>query len=206
MLNLELRARFDEVRLAMERVRSGESESEKIWLPSGDTVTIHRDANAPIGIRIQTPSDARRPRSSSRTDSRWASSSPGPRSRVGSDWGREVLEAREYAACETRPSGYPSDLPFLPGCAVSVSLKRSEDGSRRARSAVWAGPPEPTRTLNRIKVQLQADGWDQVKTSQASTYVGNTLSSSFRKGQISRVLSLMVFGEFSQIMLFEKPE
>jgi len=206
MLNMELRARFDEVRLAMERVRSGESESEQIWLPSGDTVTIHRDATAPIGIRIHTPSDSRRHRPSSRTDSRWASSPPVSRTRGGSEWGREVLEAREYDACETRPPDYPGDLPFLPGCAVSVSLKRSEDGARRARSAVWANPPEPTHTLNRVKAQLQTDGWDQVKTSQASTYVGNTLSSSFRKGQVSRVLSLMVFGEFSQIMLFEKPE
>jgi hypothetical protein len=55
MLGTERRVKLDEVRLAMERVRSGESDFEQIGLPSGQTVTIQRDESAPLGIRIRTP-------------------------------------------------------------------------------------------------------------------------------------------------------
>ena len=51
----ERRERFDRVREAMERVRSGQSEREEIHLPSGDKVIIHRDEGLPSKIRIQTP-------------------------------------------------------------------------------------------------------------------------------------------------------
>ena len=55
MLGTGRKAKLDDVRLAMERVRSGESAFEQIVLPSGGNVTIHRDESAPIGVRIQTP-------------------------------------------------------------------------------------------------------------------------------------------------------
>lgn len=244
MLDLELRARFDEVRLAMERVRSGRSDSEQIWLPSGETVFIRRDASAPIGIRIQTPFAPMERRPRYRSDSSWGSSRPGPRihgpaeevssgdapseadgpgdsgsamgaaprSKSHASFGgsrghkqKEPLETRGYPAADERPPDYPTDLPFLPRCAVSVSASRSPDGARRTRSAVWADPPEPSRTLEELKAQLRAAGWKEAQISQASTYMGRTFSSSFQRGGATRVLSLVAFGEFSQILLFEKP-
>lgn len=66
----EQSAKLDEVRLAMERVRSGESDFEQIGLPSGQTVTIHRDDSTPIGIRIQTPVVPRIRRKAPRVDIR----------------------------------------------------------------------------------------------------------------------------------------
>jgi hypothetical protein len=226
MLDVELRARFDEVRLAMERVRSGRSDSEQIWLPSGETVFIRKDLSAPIGIRIQTPFAPMERRPRYRADAGGESPVPGVRkhgpaaeppsggapSEAGEAGGsrrrgeHEELETRGYEAAEERPPGYPDDLPFLPHCGVSVSTGRSPEGANRTRSAVWADPPDPSRTLEELKAELRAAGWNQVKVSQASTYMGRTFSSSFRRGGVTRVLSLLAFGEFSQILLFERPE
>jgi hypothetical protein len=66
----EQNAKLDEVRLAMERVRSGESDFEQIALPSGQTVTIHKDDSTPIGIRIRTPVVPRIRRKALRVDLR----------------------------------------------------------------------------------------------------------------------------------------
>jgi len=241
MLNMELRARFDDVRLAMERVRSGESDIEQIGLPSGDSVTIHRDTDAPIGIRILTADSPPRVSSFPRDDPRWGTllrrypvgtdpesfpqadaapagsaapdspKTPGdavPGARSSYDFVPEegTPVAQIFGPSEVRPQDYPDDLPFLPGCAVSVSFARSKDGSRRARNAVWARPPEPTRTLEKFKAYMRNEGWEQLKTSQASNYMGETLSCSFRKGGVQRVLSFMAFGEFHQIMLFENTD
>jgi len=46
---------LDVVRLALERVRSGESGFEEIKLPSGAWLRIYSDESSPIGVRIQTP-------------------------------------------------------------------------------------------------------------------------------------------------------
>jgi hypothetical protein len=53
---------------------------------------------------------------------------------------------------------------------------------------------------------MRGEGWEQVKTSQTSSYMGDTLSCSFRREGVQRVLSLMAFGEFHQIMLFENTD
>lgn len=253
MLLLEQKAKFDEVRLAMERVRSGESEFEQIGLPSGGRVTIQRDETAPIGIRIQTPvrpnggrasprSDLRvrrvlrrhhvasgryRPRGPDHEDAvpgngngngngngqgngRSHSSGQDPHSHPGSSslssHEGETFRSRVFGPDRERPPEYPEDLPFLPQCTATVSVNRTENGLRPARNAVWAKPADPREALEGVKSQLREDGWEEGETSHASTYMGHTLSSTFTKGGIHRVLALMAFGEFTQIMLFENWE
>jgi hypothetical protein len=76
----------------MERVRSGESDFEQIGLPSGQTVTIHRDDSTPIGIRIQTPVVPRIRRKAPRVDFRR----------------RRMLRRAGVLAGRTRVGGSPS--------------------------------------------------------------------------------------------------
>lgn len=203
MLHTALSARFDEVRWAMERVRAGESRFERIGLPSGDQVTIHRDETTPIGIRIQT---ARKPGGvRPEPTSLEAPSGPGTLAPPEASPGEEVRRI-EFDPAAKRPAHYPDDLPFLPGQRVCVSHRALPGRPGRARSSVWTGLPDPNRALGVLLAQLQSRGWEEWKTSHNESYMGHTLTCFFKLGSAQRVLSLMVFGEFSQIMLFERME
>lgn len=201
MLQTGVSARFDQVRWAMERVRAGESKLERIGLPSGDQVTIYRDETAPIGIRIQTagkPGGARRGPTSLK-----GPSGPGALGPAEASPGEEIRR-REFGPTEERPWDYPDDLPFLPGHGVCVSHRALPGRPGRTRSSVWTGLPDPNRVLGALISQLQMQGWEEWKTSHNESYMGHTLSCFFKMGRAQRVLSLMAFGEFSQIMLFER--
>jgi len=201
MLDTALSARFDEVRWAMERVRAGQSQVERIGLPSGDQVTIHRDETTPIGIRIQT---ARKPGGVPRQPTPMeAPSGPGTLGSTEASTGEDVRRI-EFGPAAKRPPNYPDDLPFLPGIRVCVSHRALPGRPGRTRSSVWTGLPDPNRALGALISQLQVRGWEEWKTSQNESYMGHTLSCFFRMGRAQRVLSLMEFGEFSQIMLFDR--
>jgi len=130
MLGIERRVRLDEVRLAMERVRSGESDFEQIGLPSGHTVTIQRDESSPLGIRIQTPAGPgvirrgpqegfrrRRMLRRSGVAASWVQSRD-PQRPEGSLVGGEAIRLAQDAAM-------PHALPVEPGQKGSVSRVRS---------------------------------------------------------------------------------
>jgi hypothetical protein len=236
MSDPERTERFDRVREAMERVRSGESEREEIRLPSGDKVTIHRDERFPSGIRIETP--ARHPSPSLDDPHRRAvfpkvsATAQGIGSR-GSDGEGMVLEegdtirlagdggghrgltaqsaqagksfrAQAFGPAEERPPKYPADLPFIQNCSVSISVFGSEDGLEEARNAAWMRLSDPQGTLEQIKAQLRESGWAEEEVSQGSGYGGHTRTSLFTREGVERAVALISFGEFSQIMLFER--
>jgi len=239
MMDSEGRARLDQVRLAMERVRSGESEREEIQLPSGDRVTIHRDEAFPNGIRIETPGAPHGQGPSPLDDpERWAMmervreasllvrSGASEEEEVELDGGRRVrivrdgdgpqeftiessregkiFRARAFGPAPVRPAGYPDDLPFLSNCAVSISVIRSEDGSDGGRNVAWMKPEDLRSALEMVKSHLRENGWEEGEESRGSTAMGTTTTFPFLRNGVERVVSLMSFGEFSQIMLFEK--
>jgi hypothetical protein len=230
----EQHAKLDEVRLAMERVRSGESDFEQIGLPSGQTVTIQRDESTPIGIRIQTPVVSRIGRKAMGVDFRrrrmlrrgGVAAGGSPPADVGQG-GVEAMEGvepphvypglagdpvqeglllrvRSFPPSEDCPTEYPEGLPFLPNLSVSVSVGISKDGTGRAMNAAWMKPADPGSALEEIRGQLRAGGWEERGASQASTFMGHTRTWTFEKGRLQRALVLMDFGKVSQIMLFER--
>ncbi len=189
---------FDAVRAAVERVRSGRSTAEEIDLPSGDKVLIQRDSTMAAGVRIDTPNGP-------------AEANPvvlpGLRERRGvqgpeADLGR--CRSQAFGPSKTRGAEYPKDLPFLPDCATSISIMESECGRVVARNAAWIRPADPLSALAEIKAQLRGSGWEEGETTQASSYMGQTFSSTFAKRGMSRTVALMAFGDICQIMLFEK--
>jgi len=239
MMDPEGRARLDQVRLAMERVRSGESEREEIELPSGDKVTIHRDETFPNGFRIETPGaphghgpsplddpERRAMMERVREASLRVRSGASEEEEVVLDGGQRVrivrdgdgpqgftiestregkiFRARAFGPAPERPAGYPDDLPFLADCAVSISVIEGEDGSEAGRNIAWMKPEDPPSALETVRSHLREDGWEEGEESRASTVMGTTTTFPFLKDGVERVVSFMAFGEFSQIMLFEK--
>ena len=49
----ELQKKLQAVQAAMERVRSGESDTEEVEVPSGGRVRLSRDQEAPTGVRVE---------------------------------------------------------------------------------------------------------------------------------------------------------
>ncbi len=175
MTSPEQKAMMDGIRAASERIKSGASREEEIRLPDGEVVRLSRDEEAPEGFSIE--------------------SSKGGRS----------FSARAFGPLSQRPSSYPPDLPFIPQCAVSISVIRNTDGTEEARNAAWMRPVDPEATLDAIARQLQEMGWEKGESTSAATPVGDTRTLLFEKDGSERAVTLMNFGENSQIMLFEKP-
>lgn len=229
------RERFDRVREAMGRVRSGESDREDIWLPSGDKVTIYRDPGLPSGVRIETPRrypppppDGARggvvlagdPESGRRMTFGVAEGEDAPPEGEGSSptipggegeegaWGpvQEGMSFRVQAfeRAGERPPEYPTDLPFLPNCSVTISAFGFEGGSTKARNVAWMKLGHSEGMLEEIKAQLRESGWREGDPPQEAGYAGHIRTSLFTREGVERAVALIAFGEFSQIMLFER--
>jgi hypothetical protein len=232
----ERRERFDRVREAMEKVRSGQSDREEIGLPSGDKVIIHRDERLPSKIRIQTPG---RHRPHSLDDPRLGATAAeistaaeggrpeesyggavtpeiGGKARASQDGeeaggsdGRLVqmgisFRARAFGPGEERPPGYPADLPFVPDSTTTISSFGSEDGFEEARNVAWMKLSDPESAMRGIEAQLRGSGWKEADSPRASSSLGHIRTSLFTRQQVERVVALIAFGGFSQIMLFER--
>jgi hypothetical protein len=232
----ERRERFDRVREAMERVRSGQSDREEIDLPSGDKVIIHRDEGLPSKIRIQTPGrhsphalGDRRPGATSaeistaadRTRPRGSADEAVPleiggATRQGPDGGEAggsdggglqigiSFRAQAFGPGEERPLDYPVDLPFVPHSTATISTFGSEDGVQEARNVAWMKLSDPDSAMKEIEAQLRGSGWKEADSPRGPPYLGRIRTSLFTRQRVERVVALIAFGEFSQIMLFER--
>ena len=114
------------------------------------------------------------------------------------------FRVRSFPPADEMPPKYPEGFPFLRNLAVSISVGRSEDGIERPRNAAWMRPADPRRALEEIREQLRAGGWEEGETCHASTFMGQTRTWLFQRGEVHRVVVLMDFGKVSQIMLFER--
>jgi hypothetical protein len=232
----ERRERFDRVREAMERVRSGESDREEIGLPSGDKVIIHRDEGLPSKIRIQTPGRHRPhalddprlgvtsaefsaaaeraepgesdgesvPPESGRTTGQGQDRGEAGESAGGLDRMGISFRARAFGPGEERPPDYPADLPFVPHSTATISTFGSEDGVEEARNVAWMKLSDPESATKEIEAQLRGSGWKEAESPRAPPLLGRIRTSLFTRQRVERVVALIAFGEFSQIMLFER--
>jgi hypothetical protein len=223
----ERRERFDRVRAAMERLRSGQSDREEIGLPSGDKVIMQRDEGLPSKIRIHTPGRHRphalddprlgatpaeastvaehaRPRESDRETL--------PPESEGETHGSDgevagtgtSFSARAFGPGEARPPAYPADLPFIPHSTATISAFGSEEGVVEARNVAWMKLSDPKSVMKEIEAQLRGSGWKEADAPPAPPFLGHMRTSLFTRQQVERVVALIAFGELSQIMLFER--
>ncbi len=68
----------------------------------------------------------------------------------------DAFSTTMYAPGPDRPSGWPADVPFLPGVAGSLTLFERAD---RGCSVQWFHVPDPSAALNDLAEQCVADGW-----------------------------------------------
>lgn len=166
----ERKKMFLEAGAAAERVRSGEVDSVDVELPNG-TMRISRDAENPGGVRVET---------------------------VGDDV-RAAVTARTYPAVTLRPAAYPDTLPFLVGCAASVS----EVGGGRMRSTVWMKPDDPEEAFEEVRRQVLAMGWEEGESIPLVQGMGPKRRIVFEREGNEGTLTSLALGEVAQIMWTE---
>jgi len=165
---------MERMKAASQRVRSGEAEVEELTLSGGEVVRISMDSEIAGAFSVESH-------------------------REGSRFLAQTIEAPEEM-----PSGYPEDLPFVPGASVSISTISPADGSTAPRTVAWMNPPDVDAALAAIKSSLQNSGWGKGEKSVGATLHGPTTSWTFSRGQDTRQLIVMAFGPVSQILMVEK--
>ena len=88
--NPEIKERLQQFKDIAARLRSGDSDSEELSLPSGDTVRFARDPDTEGGMTVESGD------------------------------GKMSMRLQPFEASPARPPAYPEDLPFVPDCAVSI--------------------------------------------------------------------------------------
>ena len=88
--NPEIRERLHRFKEIAARLRSGDSDSEELSLPSGDTVRFTRDPVTEGGMTVESGD------------------------------GKLSMRLQPFGPSPTRPLTYPEDIPFVPDCAVSI--------------------------------------------------------------------------------------
>ena len=86
----EIKERLEQFKEIAARLRSGDSESEELSLPSGDTVRFTRDPDTEGGMTVESGD------------------------------GTMSMRLQPFEASPTRPPTFPEDVPFVPDCAVSI--------------------------------------------------------------------------------------
>lgn len=86
----ETKARLEQFKDIAARLRSGDSDSEEVSLPSGDTIRFTRDPDTEGGMTVESGD------------------------------GKMSMRLQPFEASPTRPPTYPEDIPFVPDCAVSI--------------------------------------------------------------------------------------
>jgi hypothetical protein len=226
---------IERFKAAMERVRSGESESETVELGSG-TVCLKPDPDSPNGLRIEAIEgeglESGRPAMdpkqkaffermretiermhSGETDSAELELPDGGTMRmtrdpetsgaftmVAGDGGFE-LRSVTFEAGESRPDGYPEDLPFLPGATVGLQTITGPD----VRTLQWFKLDDADGAFERIRGELEEDGWEGGEPGQVSTLYGRTTSVDYKRGDRIRSLLFTRGEEFSMLRLADRP-
>lgn len=157
---------------ATNRVRSGEVESAEITMPDGGVVRLARDDEVPGGFRVE--------------------------SRATEDG--KGLTGRSYPAAGVRPASYPEELPFLPGCAVSVS----EVASGRMRSAIWMKPDDPDAAFGEIHRMLLDMKWVERPSIQILLAPGQLRQGTYERSGREGTLLHQTFNDTDQIMWMER--
>jgi hypothetical protein len=86
----DIKERLQQFKDIAARLRSGDSDSEELSLPSGGTVRFVRDPDTEGGMTVESGD------------------------------GKMSMRLQPFEASPARPPAYPEDLPFVPDCAVSI--------------------------------------------------------------------------------------
>jgi hypothetical protein len=229
---------MDQFKAAAERVRTGETESEDLDLPSGRVRLIH-DPNAKNGMKIEVLETHPGETSREGTDPKSLEAmervkevmgrfkagdldsaeiplptgetmhltrddrSPGAFTIRSPEGGPNMLSI-PFDPSPSRPETYPDDLPFI--AETSAAYTELEGGEGEAfRTLTWFISHDPTPSLQELRAQLAAAGWDEMDESSTSTAFGNVTSIEFVSGEKKRAVVLSRYGEHSQLKLFEHP-
>lgn len=112
---------------AVARFRSGVSEEEAVKLPGGQILRMVRDPHQPLGMRIEgLPPGA----------------PPG-------------VEAVAFEPSESVPEGFPGDVPFVPGCRITITRMEEEEGL----GVSWYDVADVRRRFDEMHQRLTRAGW-----------------------------------------------
>lgn len=136
---------------------------------------------------------------------------PGPglqmRSEVFGEDGNAASVSTLYAPALEKPAGYPSELPFVPEFAVTVT---ELPGSGEPPMAQWWGVAEPRIIVDRIRRESMDQGWtveEAEQDSDAAALAGLSVSTEFvslTRGESTRTVIASQFGAQGMVALAER--
>lgn len=217
---------------AADRIRSGDSASEEVELPSG-RVRLSADPNTANGLKIEVletdpAADPRRPAPEMREAMERVKDIMG-RFRAGELDRAEIplpsgetmqltRDGRAPGAFTVRsPEGGPNmlSIPFDPGPSrpehypvdlpflPERSVALTEMEGEAFRALTWFVVGDPEESLHELRVQLVTEGWEEGEESNVSAAFGPVTSMEFGMGGKKRTVMLNRFGEHSQLKLIE---
>lgn len=217
---------------AADRIRSGNSESEEVELPSG-RVRLTPNPNTPNGLQIEVLDagaavDFRKPDPKMLEAMERVKDIMG-RFRAGELDSAEIplpsgetmeltRDGRSPGAFSVRsPAGGPNMLtiPFEPSPSrpehypgdlpflPEQSVALTEMEGESFRALTWFIVEDPDESLHQLRVQLVTEGWEEGEESNVSAIFGTVTSMEFGMGGKKRTVMLNRFGEHSQLKLIE---
>ena len=221
---------------AIERIRSGESDSEEVELPSG-RVRLTPEGASPTGIKIEVLGGAQ---------NGTAKIQPDPEMREAMERMKDIMgrfRAGELDAAEiplpsgetmrvTRDDRAPGaftvrspeggqtmrSIPFGPSSTrpedypedlpflAETVAGLTEVEGQEVRTLTWFKVPDPEESLGMLRSELAEDGWEELDESSFSMAHGTTVSIEFGKGALRRTVMLNRFGEHGMVRLLEHPK
>jgi len=226
---------IQQYKAAMERIRSGESESEEVELPSG-RVLLTPDSTTPNGVKIEVlGSDqtigTQQLRDPAMLEAMERIKEVMGRFRSGELDSVEIPLPSGETVQLTRDEGLPGgftarsseggpsmvSIPFGPSSAppegypedlpflAEMPVGFTEIEGQGIRTLTWFIVHDPEESLKNLRLQLISDGWEEQDESTASTAFGKTTLIEFRKGEKSRTVMLSRFGEHTQLKVIDHP-
>ena len=220
---------------AIERIRSGKSDSEEVELPSG-RVRLTPESGSPTGIRIEVLGGAQNGTARSQPDPEMREAMERMKDIMGRFRAGELDTAeiplpsggtmhlsrddRSSGAFTIRtPGGGPTmrTIPFEPSSTrlegypedlpflAETSVSLTEVEGQSFRTLTWFKVEDPEESLGALRLQLATDGWEERDESRFSTAQGTMTSIEFGKGEFRRTVMLNRFGEHGVVKLLEHP-
>lgn len=229
-------AGIERYKAAVERVRSGESDSEEVELPSG-RVRLTPDEAAPTGIRIEVLEGDQSGTASCQADPEKQEAMKRMEDVIGRFRAGDLDTAeipvpsgetmqltrddRSPGAFTVRsPDGGPTmrTVPFDPSSTrqegypedmpflAETAVVLTEIEGQSFRTFTWFKVQDPEECLRALRLQLVTHGWEEKDESKVSTARGTMTSIEFGMGELRRTVTLHRFGEHGVVKLLEHPK
>lgn len=227
---------IEQYKAAIERIRSGESDSEEVELPSG-RVRLTPEEGGPTGIKIEVLGGAQNGTVKSQPDPEIREAMERMKDIIGRFRAGELDTAeiplpsgetmhltrddRSPGAFTVRsPGGGPTmrSIPFGPISTrpegypedlpflAETAVSLTEVEGQSFRTLTWFKVQDPEESLGALRLQMATDGWEERDESRFSTAHGTMTSIEFGKGELRRTVMLNRFGEHGMVKLLEHPK